>query len=399
MAIGSSLPELFTALIGLFLFEKENPGPATNVGSAIFNTSVIVGGCAIARSSTLNRAALVRDTFFYIMSLFVLYFAYNVTSSDRIAFWEACMFLLLYFAYVFTLAYFPWKSWGAEMKRHVSDAEIEFTVLNNKDDYEDEEENVIMTVTLNEDEGENSTRTKKVELQDMPMSAAAATVATTNSSIFHNMFERFTLPFQCVYQLTIPDVETAQGRDRYVLAMFMSVVWIGLLTYAIVELAERSANCCHVDANLTGVTVLAVGSSLPDFFSSLIVARKGRGDMAVANALGSNIFDVLICLGVPFAMKSMAEDFTDVTVGTRNTRSEFIGLTIIAFMQIFIYAFILVFSSRNREDKKLALSRWHGVVFLGSYMLFILGFAVTDFEYFENDDGDDNESLRVLVNK
>ena len=72
MAIGSSLPELFTALIGLFLFEKENPGPATNVGSAIFNTAVIIGGCAIARSSTLDRAALARDTFFYVMSLFVI---------------------------------------------------------------------------------------------------------------------------------------------------------------------------------------------------------------------------------------------------------------------------------------------------------------------------------------
>ena len=102
---------------------------------------------------------------------------------------------------------------------------------------------------------------------------------------------------------------------------------------------------CHIDANLTGVTVLAIGSSLPDFLSSLIVARKGRGDMAIANALGSNIFDVLICLGVPFALKSMSEDFRAVSVGTRNSRAEFIALTVVAFVQIFLYALLLVFSS------------------------------------------------------
>ena len=379
MAIGSSLPELFTALIGLFLFEKENPGPATNVGSAIFNTAVIIGGCAIARSSTLDRAALARDTFFYIMSLFVLYFAYNVTSADRIAFWEACMFLLLYVAYVFTLAYFPWKKWAGVLKRHASDVEIEFTVLKQNDDGDD---NVI--VSLNEDETSN--------MKDMPIedSVNEQQQQQHSSSWFHDKFDQFTCPFQYLYRLTIPDVENPEERDRYVLAMFMSVVWIGFLTYAIVEFAERSANCCHIDANLTGVTVLAVGSSLPDFFSSLIVARKGRGDMAIANALGSNIFDVLICLGVPFALKSLSEDFDAVSVGTRNSRAEFIGLTVVAFVQIFLYTLLLVFSSRHREDRKFELNGWHGYLFLASYALFIVGFALSDFEYFEDDDDDDD---------
>lgn len=49
-----------------------------------------------------------------------------------------------------------------------------------------------------------------------------------------------------------------------------------------------------------GLTFIAFGASIPDAMSSLIVAKHGHGDMAVSNAIGSNVFDILICLGVPW---------------------------------------------------------------------------------------------------
>jgi len=49
-----------------------------------------------------------------------------------------------------------------------------------------------------------------------------------------------------------------------------------------------------------GLTLIAFGVSLPDVIASLIVVREGLGDMAVSNAVGSNVFDILICLGVPW---------------------------------------------------------------------------------------------------
>ena len=48
--------------------------------------------------------------------------------------------------------------------------------------------------------------------------------------------------------------------------------------------------------------VLAAGTSLPDTLSSVVVARKGMGDMAVANAIGSNVFNVLFGLGLPWTV-------------------------------------------------------------------------------------------------
>merc|ERR1712054_177625 len=49
-----------------------------------------------------------------------------------------------------------------------------------------------------------------------------------------------------------------------------------------------------------GLFILAAGTSIPDCLSSVAVARRGHGDMAVSSSIGSNIFDILIGLPVPW---------------------------------------------------------------------------------------------------
>lgn len=46
-----------------------------------------------------------------------------------------------------------------------------------------------------------------------------------------------------------------------------------------------------------GLTILAAGTSIPDLITSVIVARKGLGDMAVSSSVGSNIFDITVGYG------------------------------------------------------------------------------------------------------
>ena len=48
LAVGSSSPELFTAVLGAILYPDDNPGPSTNVGSAVFNLCIIIGLSALA---------------------------------------------------------------------------------------------------------------------------------------------------------------------------------------------------------------------------------------------------------------------------------------------------------------------------------------------------------------
>lgn len=89
---------------------------------------------------------------------------------------------------------------------------------------------------------------------------------------------------------------------RYYRVFFVSIVLIAALSWALVELAVVISHELNIPETIIALTVLAIGTSIPDLFSSLIVARQGRGEMAVSNAIGSNIFDILVGLGLPFIL-------------------------------------------------------------------------------------------------
>lgn len=71
-----------------------------------------------------------------------------------------------------------------------------------------------------------------------------------------------------------------------------------------------------------GLTFVAAGVSVPDALSSLAVIKEGLGDMAVSNAVGSNVFDILVCLGLPwFIQTAMIQPGSHVNVTSRGTDS------------------------------------------------------------------------------
>jgi len=51
-----------------------------------------------------------------------------------------------------------------------------------------------------------------------------------------------------------------------------------------------------------------MGTSIPDALSSIVVAKNGEGDMAVANAVGSNVFNIGLGLGLPWFIKTLVDD-------------------------------------------------------------------------------------------
>merc|ERR1719454_1893254 len=86
----------------------------------------------------------------------------------------------------------------------------------------------------------------------------------------------------------------------------ISILWIGICTYVMVDSTNRIGIILTVPPFVTGLIFLAAGTSIPDTLGSIAVARQGEGDMAIANALGSNVFDILIGLGVPWTLRCMA---------------------------------------------------------------------------------------------
>lgn len=73
----------------------------------------------------------------------------------------------------------------------------------------------------------------------------------------------------------------------------------------IVKSAVFIAKIFHVSDLVIGITVVAFGTSLPEFAATVIAARKNQGNMALGNALGSNVFNVLCVIGITSIIKPL----------------------------------------------------------------------------------------------
>lgn len=117
----------------------------------------------------------------------------------------------------------------------------------------------------------------------------------------------FTLPIVLVARLTIPDCRFPRfsGVFGFTSAFIICIIWIGILSHYTVAWGAKVGCIAGIPSALMGLTIIAAGASIPDALSSILVARDGHGDMAVSNALGSNVFDILLGLGFPFFLSNL----------------------------------------------------------------------------------------------
>jgi len=105
----------------------------------------------------------------------------------------------------------------------------------------------------------------------------------------------------------LEEPELTCGQKWYLFTFFMSLFWIMILSYFMVEFVLKLGCLWNISATIMGLTLLAMGTSIPDALSSIVVARNGEGDMAVANAVGSNVFNIGLGLGLPWLLKTLAD--------------------------------------------------------------------------------------------
>lgn len=109
-------------------------------------------------------------------------------------------------------------------------------------------------------------------------------------------------PLVLVLAITIPDVQRPGYGKWCYLSFILSIAWIGAFSYVMVTFTEAIGDTLGIPSVIMGLTILAAGTSVPDLLSSVIVARRGHGDMAVSSSIGSNIFDILVGLPVPWIL-------------------------------------------------------------------------------------------------
>jgi len=129
-----------------------------------------------------------------------------------------------------------------------------------------------------------------------------------------------------------------------------------------------------------GLTVLSAGTSVPDALSSIMVAQRGLGDMAVSNALGSNVFDILLGLGFPYFIsniKHMAEGCSDdLTSPLQECAVKMCVKDVAVFMYcLFIVLFFVI---GTFAVFKFRLRPFLGIVLLVLYLIFFVFAYVRD---------------------
>ena len=256
-AIGSSMPELLTSMAFIFTIAQLEiadgilAAVAVTAGSAVFNAVIIPALVILAvtlsgpkvKSISILKSTVIRDGVFLLLAEFILILALGL---NVLTWWVASIMVGTYFLYFGYLMY--------QLK--TSSVEV--------DDDDDEE---------NEDDGG----------EDDPMWKRIVTLDFIN--IWFNG--------------EIKNTKTGW----YILGL--SVAALAVACHLLAESVVMVSNSLSIPVYIASVILAAAATSVPDTVLSIKDAQKGNYDDAVANALGSNIFDITICTGLPILIYTL----------------------------------------------------------------------------------------------
>nr|VFJ46586.1 MAG: cation:H+ antiporter [Candidatus Kentron sp. DK] len=272
-AIGSSMPELMTAMFLLFLFHDRDgfaAGVATTAGSAIFNAVIIPALCIFAvrykgvlvkesgdiatavrqriTQIEISKSSLLRDgAFLLIAEAALIWFLGNSVMT----WWMGGALLVIYGVYFLFLA----SGFGA-------------TSDEDDDDTEDDDD-------------------------EKPSTLKAILTFDFNNLIYSGR-------------------NYTTGSAWVVLSL--ATLLIGIACWQLAEAVMLSASALGVPAYFTALIFAAAATSVPDTVLSVKDAMRGEYDDAISNAVGSNTFDITVGLGLPLLLYALI--FGDVEVAS-----------------------------------------------------------------------------------
>ncbi|NWQ77382.1 NCKX2 protein, partial [Columbina picui] len=169
------------------------------------------------------------------------------------------------------------------------------------------------------------------------------------------------LPIVFPLWASLPDVRKPRSRKFFPITFFGSISWIAFFSYLMVWWAHQVGETIGISEEIMGLTILAAGTSIPDLITSVIVARKGLGDMAVSSSVGSNIFDITVGLPLPWLLYAVINSFAPVTVSSN-------GL----FCAIVLLFIMLLFVILSIAFCKWRMNKILGFLMFGLYFLFLI---------------------------
>lgn len=170
-----------------------------------------------------------------------------------------------------------------------------------------------------------------------------------------------------IYTIFMAKKQSSQEKQKEVktqkklLPILKDILWIvlGVIGLKIggdlaVNNAVNIANYFGVSEKIIGLTILAVGTSLPELVTSVTAAIKGNSDIAIGNIIGSNIFNMLMIIGVSASIKP-------ITYNPSYNIQMIILLIAIVFLALFPFI-----------KPKNEMSRGNGIVYIITYIVYMV---------------------------
>ena len=180
-----------------------------------------------------------------------------------------------------------------------------------------------------------------------------------DSGILSQLYWALYLPINILLYCTIPSM-----KKLYPICFLMCMAWIGAITYVVAWMITLIGYTFGIPDSVMGLSFLAIGTSVPEVFSSLIVSRQGKGSMAVSNSIGSNTFDILVCLGLPWTIKAVMNSIAG-NGGFVSVNSEGLAYTVISLLASLILLYVILVWG------KFVMTKLIGTICLVVYAIFL----------------------------
>lgn len=132
----------------------------------------------------------------------------------------------------------------------------------------------------------------------------------------------------------------------------LGIVGIILGGNLVVNSATNIAQALGMSEKLVGLTIVAIGTSLPELVTSIVASAKGENEIALGNVLGSNIFNLLLILGASTAI-------SPITVASD------LAIDFMFYIGVTLFIGVLIFFTKKEEKK---LTRVEGLIFIALYV-------------------------------
>lgn len=144
--------------------------------------------------------------------------------------------------------------------------------------------------------------------------------------------------------------ETKKDKPIWLSIIFAVVGLAGIIFGGdlVVDNAAEIAKSIGMSEVLVGLTIVAVGTSLPELVTSVVASIKKENDIAIGNVIGSNIFNIIFILGLSSTIKSLTLDMSQL-------------LDLLVMLGSGIIILLIALFSKN-------MKRWHGVVTILLYV-------------------------------